>query len=610
MSQYLLTALLLASALCTAAQQLSVTAERPRADYAAGETATFVVADGEAGEVTYQVRHNLRTAVIVEGTVQHDGNRSTIDYAFPEPTFINVTVAQNGRQASAGATFSSADIDALGDEPADWDEFWRKQKDELAGIPLNAVVEEIPGGDYSTSYRLTLDQIDGRQVHGYVVVPDGAGPFPASLRLPPFGSSGGIMQPDVRTAERYGAIAVGIAIHDAPADEEDPNAYEPNDIRDAEQIYYRYAVLAAVRAIDYIATRDDWDGENVLVYGDSQGGGLTMLTAGVDGRVTHLITSIAALAQHGGLRAGRPSGFPYYLEKARAVYGESATATLDSVFAATKYYDAVFAAQRFDGPSVHFVGYLDDVCPPATAYAAFNEMRGPRVMLHSLDLAHSSPDEFVNGRGAFFREHFPSTRTPPWPWPGEDRSHYVDAGEDRTVVTDSVISLAPSYGFDGEAGSADWPVRWRVVSGPNGAGFSDSSTATPTVSFRDSGTYVLQLRVTDPYEVDDRKFWTLVDEVIVRVSARQVSGLRQNRPQMRLTLAPNPVAETLEIGITEHRGQNLRYEIFAPDGRRVRSAEVRGAEILADVVDLMSGTYMVRLVSETEVVATGTFVKQ
>jgi len=278
------------------AQDFDVYTDHPLADYDAGETITFIVETDRSGEIEYTISYSLRTEPIIEGTQTHTGGTSEITFTLNEPGFITFEARLGNQYKAVGATVSKEDIRALSAEPADFDEFWNNQKSALASIPLDGVDWTADRNQFSTTYEFSLAQVDGRRVYGFVVIPDGDGPFPATLRIPPFGDSPNITSPDVIGAERGNCIAMSISIHNAPPGQEDPNAYEPNIITNPETIYYRYAILAAIRAIDYLETIDVWNGEELCVYGDSQGGGLSMLVAGIDQRVTHRIQSVAALS--------------------------------------------------------------------------------------------------------------------------------------------------------------------------------------------------------------------------------------------------------------------------------------------------------------------------
>jgi len=541
------------------AQQVVVSTDNAQADYAAGETAVFRVESKMRGQLEWEVRHSLRNQeVLASGSQTHDSDVSYVSFSFGEPTFVTFRATINNQQGIAGATFERNRIRALTEEPSDYDAFWQRQRDALDAIPLQPEVSHYQDHEYATTYRFSCAQLDGRRVYGYITIPDGEGPFPATMRLPSYGDSPNITRPDNESAERANAIALAVNVHDVRPDQRDPDAYEPNIITDPEGLYYRWAVTAAFRAIDYLATRPEWNGQELCVYGESQGGGLSIITAGLDGRVSHLIQSVAALSQHGGYRFGRPSGFPYYLELANALFTDNGSirATLD----ATRYLDAVFAARRFHGPSLHFVNYLDDVCPPATVYAARNEMGGPKVTLHTLRRGHPSVTEYVDRRREFFREHFRNSNNPPFPFADDTRSHYVNAGPQLRVPTDTAIQLMPGFGYNRISYVDEWPATWEMVRGPGEVNFTDASKAQTKVMFSDSGRYVLRLRAVDDYPRASGKFYELSDEVVFDVvPGRGIDTLNMDTTRIDTTMRDTMAMDTMLVdttGMTDTTGMS------------------------------------------------------
>ena len=93
---------------------------------------------------------------------------------------------------------------------------------------------------------------------------------------------------------------MSLSIHNTPPYQLDPNAYKPDDFSTPEGSYYYLAILAGIRAIDYIFTRPDVDGQNLGLTGASQGGGLCTLIAGFDSRVKMITMSDPALAEQIG----------------------------------------------------------------------------------------------------------------------------------------------------------------------------------------------------------------------------------------------------------------------------------------------------------------------
>ena len=606
---------LLLSMLCAlglAAQaQLEVRTNRPLAQYSVGEAAQFLVTSPQSGRIDWEVRLSLRTPVIASGSVQHNGGTTAIPYLSPHPAFVTFAARLNGQYDAETATFSKHRLDALAQEPADFDAFWQNQKDQLAAVPLDIQIYLQQRNTYSSTYAFNLAQVDGRRVYGYVVVPDGDGPFPATLRLPAFGRGANLTTPDVAGAERGNALAVSVNIHNNPPNQEAFDGYEPNVILEPETYYYRWAILGAVRAIDYIATRGDWNQRDLMVYGDSQGGGLSILVAGIDGRPNAVLASTAALSQHAGLRFDRPAGFPYFLELANALYAPDQS-LLDRAYAATGYYDAIFAARRFRGVSQHYVGYLDDICPPSTSYAAHNAMPGPKAMLHALDNGHRPPREFIEDRGEFMREHFPDARNPPFDFGSDARGYFVDAGPDRAVTTDSAIAMLPDFGEDQSASAAaDWTAQWRVLEAPGPATFADVHTANTTVSFADSGRYVLELELTDPYPEQPRKYWTLTDRLVVNVTpaadTSTVDTLDSSVRSVPLDLAglrvsPNPATAHTQLSATLGARADVRsYALLDARGRVLREVALpqsaRATELTEriELAGLPAGEYVVQL---------------
>lgn len=573
-------------------QAVQVTTNKPFADYQAGETVIFRVESALQGQMNWEIKYNLRTPLITSGSVVHNGGITEIPFTLSEPAFITFTANINGNIGYTGATFSRSEIRALTDEPVDFDAFWQNQKNQLAAIPMDAQVWVRNRNQYSTTYQFSLGQIEGRRVHGYMVIPDGQGPFPATLHLPAYGRGANLVIPDIIEAERGSTIALSVNIHNVPPNQEDPQAYTPNIITDPNTIYYRYAILNAIRAIDFLQTRSEWNQRQLCIYGESQGGGLSMLVAGIDNRVTHLIQSVAALSQHAGKRFGVPSGFPYYLELAEALYLPDQS-KVDEAFEAIKYYDAVFAARRFKGPSMHFVNYMDDICPAATHYAARNEMGGPKYTLHSLDRFHGSVFEYIDGRREFYREHFVRSRTPAFPFEDTKRSYFIDAGPSLIVPSDSAIALNPVYGLNVRPPAANWTAQWVQLSGPGQASFSNPTAPNTTVSFSDSGKYILQLRVVDPYPQESKKFWELTDQLTIdvmpgaRIDTTMIDTMRTDttgagsaaysiRKLQELSISPNPARDFIRLQAKFRQPVAYRLTVCDVLGRTVLDEQAMG----------------------------------
>lgn len=381
---------------------IDLVADRATATYAAGETVTFHVEVKQGGE---RVREGtLAWTTTLEGVRPIErGQMALVDGAadirgtLNGPGILRCAVELIGSQPVArglgGAVFEPEKIAPSAAEPDDFDAFWTAQKALLAEIPIDAQLTERP--EHSTPrvqvYLLTLANLDGSRVWGWLGVPRAPGPKPAVLTVPwagvyatPLGLVG--------WAER-GFLALAISAHDAAIDQPEAFYAQLNDGRlrgyphqgreSRDTYYFRRVFLGCVRAVDYLTGRDDWDGQSMIVNGSSQGGALSLVCAGLDPRVTALAANVPAMCDHRGREAGRQPGWPGLVPD-----GDAAVATTSG------YYDAVTFARRIRCPAIVGVGLIDTVCPPSGVFAAYNQLRGPKQIEVTPRMGHAQSDQY------------------------------------------------------------------------------------------------------------------------------------------------------------------------------------------------------------------------
>ncbi len=384
---------------------LTARCDLPDATYKVGETATFQVAGLEDGAATYRLSED-GVKTIAEGKLTPEKGKATVKGALKRPGFLRLQVSQGKRQTLAAAAFDPTQIKPTARMPADFDAFWEAGKKELAKVPLDAKLEHVPkqSDRRVDCYKISLGNVQGKRVRGWLSVPKGKGPFPAILTVPGAGVYG--IGPDKYHAY-LGALSMNVIIHDLPVDEA-PAFYQKQaagplkDYRDIgmddrDKSYYRAVILGCLRCNDYLTSRPDFDGKGLAVTGGSQGGALTLITSGVDPRVKLAAPNVAAMCDHSGLAHGRVSGWPHWLSRAR---GERNAKVLE----ASAYYDAVNFARKFKGKSVHGVGFIDTVCAPTTVYAAFNVHPEPKVMIASPLMGHGTDPRWVKARESFWKK--------------------------------------------------------------------------------------------------------------------------------------------------------------------------------------------------------------
>jgi cephalosporin-C deacetylase-like acetyl esterase len=269
--------------------------------------------------------------------------------------------------------------------PADFGAFWDAAKTEAAKVPLDARLTYLP--EHSTPavdvYLVNLQNYKpGRRLYGFLSKPKAAGKYPVLLSPPGAGIKA--ISPATSYAEQ-GFISLSLEIHGiSPLLDEATyksissafGDYPTQGLDDRDAYYYKSVYLGCVRAIDFLCSLPEFDGQHVVVTGGSQGGALTIVTAALDKRVTALAAFYPALCDLTGYLHGRAGGWPHLLAP-RAASTNNTPAKLRTM----GYYDVVNFARQLTVPGFYSWGYNDNTCPPTSVYAAINAVKAPKTLI-------------------------------------------------------------------------------------------------------------------------------------------------------------------------------------------------------------------------------------
>ena len=498
--------------------QIKISLDNPKHRFVVGESINFKVSSTNSGEGTYEAYYNPRPnksaeSIIQKGTFNASaGSDALIRLALNQPGLAFMRVTQNGASATVPFTVDPLSIQPIMPEPSDFDEFWQQQKQLLAAVPMNPQLNQInslPNG--SKVYILELGSIDNRKVYGYLAVPSGGGTFPAVLTFPPYGNSAFNPDPLVVTdfAEKGKAISLYLSVHNAPPNTVDNNAYKPDDLTRRDGFYNRLMILAGLRAIDYLTSREDFNG-SLGVTGNSQGGGLALQVAGLDKRVTAVMSLSPSYCENDGERFNRASGFPYYIQAAMGLGLDT-----NLVIKNMKYYDANYFIKRFRGNLMILLGYRDEVTPAATQFAAYNQHREQSTLLHMREFGHNNPwEEYYLGQYAYFNQHLKGFQNNI----NFKKQFIINAGDDLEINTNST-QLEGKIIVD-ESSNNVTNIKWTKIEGPGEANFSSNGSLQTSVTFSQQGTYLLRLTADHDYKITDPNvamYYTLSDYIIVKV---------------------------------------------------------------------------------------------
>ena len=360
-------------------------------NYRVGETARFVVEvrrsgtlisdvaiDYAAGPEMYQ--GTKKTAHLKDGTLKLTGKMTS-------PGFyrVDVTAHVDGKdyRGACAAAFSPEKLQPSTVMPADFANFWQQSIAEARKTDLDPTKRLLPErctkdvNVYEVSFQ---NEQWGSRTYGILCVPAKEGRYPALLRVPgagvrPYGG-------DVYTASQ-GVITLEIGIHGIPVTMEQGvydnlhngalRGYWEFNMDSREKHYYHHVIMGCIRAMDYIEQYTPWNGKNAGVTGSSQGGFLTLATAGLDKRFTCYAPVHAALCDHTNSLRGIACGWPHYF------YWNKGNGQ-DKQIEVSRYYDGVNFARLITNSQQGWFsfGYCDDVVPPTTAWSTYNTVTGPK----------------------------------------------------------------------------------------------------------------------------------------------------------------------------------------------------------------------------------------
>ena len=387
--------------------KLSAHAEKPGATYHRSEAVTFVVKAEDKGKPL--AKGEVQWVLTKDGLPLNQSGKATISNGIAkvqgrldEPGFLQLRASYRSTPkaapitALAGAAIDPTEIQRSTPVPDDFDAFWTSQKDKLAKVPVNPRLTPV------TSTSKTLDAFDlqadcvGAPVSGYFVRPVGAQPksLPIILTVHGAGVRGSALGSAAAWAAK-GFIAMDINAHGLPNGKPDA-FYKEQDagpLKDYRSIgresretcYFLGMFLRLVRAIDFLTSQPEWDGQHVVVYGSSQGGLQAIVAGGLDPRVTFFAAGVPAGCDHTGMIANRIAGWPKLVPNGPD--GKPNAAVLKTV----PYFDTMnFATRTKAAGCIFTVGFIDVTCPPSSVYATYNQLTIPKQIYNDIPSGHAN----------------------------------------------------------------------------------------------------------------------------------------------------------------------------------------------------------------------------
>ncbi len=258
-------------------------------------------------------------------------------------------------------------------EPGDFCEFWQKQKARLDQIPIRWKERLIRKENGIAYYAISADCAGPRPMTGYLAIPENT--KPGSLAGELYFDGYGVY----RTGPYPGApgrMVLHVNAHGYELEQDDEYyrqfgkaiqfkgqiyAFSTEENAAPENAYFNGMALRVMRAVQFIQSRPEWDGKNLTVSGESQGGLQALWAAGLSAGVSECIIGIPWCCDIGAGGGRQQSDF--------------APAPAPGL----KYYSAAHHARRISPDCrvlITRAGLGDYICPPIGVAAMFNNLRG------------------------------------------------------------------------------------------------------------------------------------------------------------------------------------------------------------------------------------------
>ena len=273
--------------------------------------------------------------------------------------------------------------------------FWKRTRGELDAVAPATQVTPAPeqsGREYDTS-QVTLASYGGTRIRAWYSVPKDAAPgrrFPAVVATP--GYAGDKPIPAFLLQLGYAVLTLFPRAQGESRTEWnlEGGTKLTYHLTDKERYYYRGAFMDCVRGVDFLASRPEIDPGRIAAWGRSQGGGLTLAVAALDGRVAAALAEEPFLCNY-PVAAGLTSSPYKELHDYLAEHPDQREAAL----ATLAYFDPLNLADAIACPTLVNIGLKDGTCPYDTIFPVFANIPSMKGLLVYPELDHNPCSDFT-----------------------------------------------------------------------------------------------------------------------------------------------------------------------------------------------------------------------
>ena len=334
-----------------------------------------------------------------------------------EPGFYRCTVMADGDMVRAfNIGYAPEDIVSAPDMQSDFATFWQTARAELDAVAPQYTLTKIDSKStskrnvYLVEMKTSPDQSGSDiTIRGYYAEPTAAGTYPALIHYQ--GYDGGTDTPWCMGGDdnpdwcEFILSTRGQVVNNRPPYTNVYGDWFAYGFDHQDHYYYRGAFMDAVRAIDFMCSREKVQQQNIFAEGASQGGALTLAAAALDDRLNAIAPGIPFLGDY-------PDYFQIASWPGNVAFQQRNKLgwTDEQMYTMLSYFDTKNLATMITCPVTMNFSLQDNVCPPHTNVAPYNNLASTEKEYSvNATLAHQTSGAWWTTFMQFFRDHMKST---------------------------------------------------------------------------------------------------------------------------------------------------------------------------------------------------------
>ena len=353
-----------------------------------------------------------KTVTIASGETQE----VTIELGELAPGFYHAVVSANYNEVSDfNLGYNPTAIVSAPDAQSDFEEFWAKAKSDLAAVEPEFTLTKLDDRSSAARnvYLVEMKSVpdgsgDPVTIRGYYAEPTAAGTYPVIITQNGYDSDTSIPAlnfcPNADSNTSWIELNLSVRGQVINNRGDNTNAYGDwfaYNFGDKDSYYYRGAYMDVIRGIDFIASREKAQQDNIFMMGGSQGGALTIAGAALDSRVKAIAPSIQFMGDFPDYF--RVGSWPASVAKAQQT---AKNLSDEDMYKFLSYFDTKNLAPYITCPVTTCMGLQDNVCPPHTNFAPYNNLKvEEKQYVVNADCKHQTPSTWYSECINFFKQH-------------------------------------------------------------------------------------------------------------------------------------------------------------------------------------------------------------